>query len=69
MTFDWAAAKNALARVDYRTIVAGGLTPDNVGDAIAALQPWGVDVVSGVESQPGRKSPEKLREFLRRAKQ
>ena len=69
LTFDWAAAKDALARVDYRTIVAGGLTPDNVGNAIAALHPWGVDVVSGVESQPGRKSPEKLREFLRRAKQ
>ncbi len=67
-TFDWAAARTALVRVDYRTIIAGGLTPENVGNAIAALVPWGVDVVSGVEASPGRKSPEKLTDFLRLAK-
>ena len=47
-----------------RLILAGGLHAGNVGGAIAALDPWGVDVVSGVEERPGRKSHEKLRDFM-----
>ena len=45
-------------------VIAGGLTPENVGDAILAVRPFGVDVSSGVESLPGRKDPEKMRRFV-----
>ena len=70
VAFAWEAARTTLfpdanAR---RRIAAGGLTPANVAEAIAALRPWGVDAVSGVEAAPGRKDPAKVREFIRRAK-
>ena len=45
-------------------MIAGGLRPSNVGDAIQQLRPWGVDVSSGVESGPGVKSPELVRAFI-----
>jgi phosphoribosylanthranilate isomerase len=48
-----------------KLVVAGGLTPENVTQAIGILKPWGVDVVSGVEARPGRKDPEKVRAFVR----
>jgi phosphoribosylanthranilate isomerase len=48
-----------------KLVIAGGLTPENVSEAIAILQPWGVDVVSGVEAKPGKKDPEKVRAFVR----
>ena len=63
-TFDWPAARAQLGDRQGRLIIAGGLTPENVGDAIRAFNPWGVDVVSGVESVPGRKDPEKLKAFV-----
>jgi phosphoribosylanthranilate isomerase len=49
---------------NYRTIVAGGLTPENIGQVIREYHPWGVDVVSGVERQPGKKDNRKLRAFI-----
>ena len=65
--FDWSASVpvlNEIRRVG-RIVAAGGLTPVNVGDAIGILEPWGVDVVSGVEASPGKKDPEKVRAFVR----
>ena len=49
-------------------LLAGGLHPGNVADAIARVRPWGVDVATGVESAPGRKDPVKLREFIANAR-
>jgi phosphoribosylanthranilate isomerase len=49
-------------------LLAGGLTPENVADAIAATRPDGVDVASGVESAPGRKDPERVRRFIEAAR-
>lgn len=64
--FDWSLAEGAPSH--RKVILAGGLTPDNVGDAIARVQPWGVDVATGVESEPGRKDPTKLRTFIAAAR-
>ena len=63
---DWTRAA-ALAR-DHRVVLAGGLTPDNVADAIAHVRPYGVDVSSGVEQSPGVKDLHKMTEFLMSAK-
>lgn len=49
-------------------ILAGGLTPDNVGQVIAEVGPWGVDVASGVESAPGAQDPQKVADFIRAAR-
>jgi phosphoribosylanthranilate isomerase len=68
-SFDWNAAR-ALFRDagEMEMIVAGGLRPENVGEAVERLRPFGVDVASGVESMPGRKDPERLRQFIQRAR-
>lgn len=68
--FDWTAASKTLFQNGnpQKLIAAGGLTPESVGEAIAILQPWGVDVVSGVEAAPGRKDPAKVRAFVANAR-
>jgi phosphoribosylanthranilate isomerase len=59
---DWTIARRAAK--SHRIILAGGLTPENVADAIRSVQPYAVDVASGVESRPGKKDHGKLREFF-----
>jgi phosphoribosylanthranilate isomerase len=66
-TFDWTMAR--LTSAYARIIVAGGLTPLNVGDAIAAARPYAVDVNSGVESAPGKKDRRLLTEFMKRVRE
>jgi phosphoribosylanthranilate isomerase len=63
---DWDRAR-AIAR-HRKTILAGGLTADNVAEAIATVRPFGVDVSSGVEASPGRKDPEKVARFIENAR-
>ncbi|WP_281281058.1 phosphoribosylanthranilate isomerase [Peristeroidobacter soli] len=65
-TTDWSAAARLAARTQL--ILAGGLKPSNVADAIAAAKPWGVDVSSGVEARPGVKDPQKIYDFVRIAR-
>ncbi|MBV8435921.1 MAG: phosphoribosylanthranilate isomerase [Silvibacterium sp.] len=68
--FDWQAASGSFrsAGSRLRMIMAGGLNPDNVGEAIQTLRPWGVDVATGVESAPGKKDPAKLKAFVENAR-
>jgi len=63
---DWSQAGTLARRTQL--ILAGGLTPHNVAAAIAAVQPFGVDVSSGVEAVPGRKDPRKIVEFIQAAR-
>jgi phosphoribosylanthranilate isomerase len=65
--FDWALAREHLG--DTPIIVGGGLTPENVGEAIAATAPFAVDVASGVEAEPGIKDPDRMRAFVRAVKE
>jgi len=65
-TTDWELARQS-AR-SHRVILAGGLTPENVAEAIAQVRPYGVDVASGVESRPGQKDHGKLRAFFQELK-
>ena len=66
LTFDWKLAEKA--KQFGRIILAGGLTPDNVEEAVKKVVPYGVDVSSGVEKSPGIKDKKKVREFIFRAK-
>jgi phosphoribosylanthranilate isomerase len=66
-TFDWSVAREAAARAPV--ILAGGLTPENVREAVRAVRPYGVDVASGVERAPGAKDEEKLRRFIAAARE
>jgi phosphoribosylanthranilate isomerase len=70
VAFDWQAARATIFVADgqLQLIAAGGLTPGNVSQAISTLRPWGVDVATGVESSPGRKDPQKVREFVTNAR-
>jgi phosphoribosylanthranilate isomerase len=66
MVADWSVARE-IAR-EFPILLAGGLSPENVTEAIETVQPWGVDVSSGVERAPGLKDHEKVREFIARVK-
>jgi phosphoribosylanthranilate isomerase len=70
VSFDWDDAKPVFEQLrrKCRLILAGGLSPDNVAQAMSVLRPWGVDVVSGVEREPGKKDPEKLKAFLQKVR-
>jgi len=59
-TFDWKIAKGCQKPL----IIAGGLNPDNVGELIRSVRPYGVDVASGIEMSPGRKDPAKMSLFI-----
>jgi len=65
--FDWTLAER-IRSWTCPVIVAGGLQPENVADAVQRFAPYAVDVSSGVEAAPGRKDPAKVREFIRQAK-
>jgi phosphoribosylanthranilate isomerase len=66
--FDWQAARHSFSVSHLKLIAAGGLSPENVAEAIHTLQPWGVDVVSGVEKSPGRKDSARVKAFVNAAK-
>jgi phosphoribosylanthranilate isomerase len=59
---DWNVARRAVAA--HRIILAGGLTPENVGAAIRTVRPYAVDVAGGVESKPGKKDHSRMKEFI-----
>jgi phosphoribosylanthranilate isomerase len=61
-TWDWTLLSGRRSRTPF--LLSGGLTPENVGEAIAAAHPWGVDVASGTEASPGVKDAEKLEAFF-----
>lgn len=69
MAFQWDEAREAFrSQPRLRLILAGGLTPGNVAEAIRVLGPWGVDVASGVEREPGYKDRTRLKEFIEAAR-
>jgi phosphoribosylanthranilate isomerase len=65
--FDWVSAQDVFLRHPgpVRLVAAGGLHPENVRQAIQTMRPWGVDVSSGVESVPGRKDHQRVKQFIR----
>lgn len=70
VSYDWKSARSSFSKEGryLRLIAAGGLKPENVAEAIRTLEPWGVDVASGVESAPGRKDPQRVRDFVAQAR-
>ncbi len=70
IAFDWNEARRTVfgGNAGAKLVAAGGLNPDNVTEAIAILQPWGVDVASGVEATPGKKDAAKVQAFVVQAR-
>ena len=66
-THDWDRTRTLVEELSSPVIVAGGLTSENVSEAIEAVDPFAVDVASGVESEPGRKDPDAVETFVERA--
>lgn len=66
-THDWGRTREIVASVDVPVVLAGGLTPGNVREAVETVDPFAVDVASGVESEPGRKDHDAVRAFLAEA--
>ncbi|MFU8868830.1 phosphoribosylanthranilate isomerase [Natronococcus sp.] len=67
-THDWKLTRELAADLDSPLVLAGGLTPENVADAVRAVEPFAVDVASGIENAEGRTDPETVREFVEQAK-
>lgn len=71
--FDWSTAAKISMHLSHhgvpRLILAGGLTPENVADAIRKVRPWAVDVSSGVERSPGCKDPDRVRAFIQNVRE
>jgi phosphoribosylanthranilate isomerase len=69
--FDWQriAPLVQIMNKSVKVVIAGGLTPDNIAEAMRILRPWGVDVASGVEAEPGKKDPGKVRAFIQAVRQ
>ncbi len=66
LTFDWTRSQPFIRELKklYKVIIAGGLNPENAARAVELFKPWGVDVASGVEHEPGKKDHEKVRAFI-----
>jgi len=67
-TCDWNAARGIVTGAGRPVLLAGGLTPENVGEAVRRVQPYGVDTSGGVESAPGKKDHDRIRAFIRNAR-
>ena len=65
---DWNRARTFVKASDTPVILAGGLNPENIREAIRTVKPWGVDVSSGVEVRPGKKDIEKVRELMKQCR-
>jgi len=67
VTHDWTISREIVRRCPIPVVLAGGLTPENVAEAIAAVRPYGVDVNSGVDGKDGHKEASKVAQFIQRA--